>query len=101
MNKVIELRIEDNKIVLLRDDQPIVNIDTDNQKIIKAEDLLSLFDYSCGDLISIKPFDKEKYKESKLLAPAELFYGLLKDIVDKIPNLQLEDDNSKDIVKAN
>jgi hypothetical protein len=101
MNKVIELRIEDNKIVLLRDDQPIVNIDSDNQKIVKAEDLLSLFDYSYGDLVSIKPFDKEKYKESKLLAPAELFYGMLKDIVDKVPNLQLNDDNTKDIVKAN
>lgn len=42
MNKVIELKIEDNKIVLLRDDQPIVYIESDNQKIVKAEDLLYL-----------------------------------------------------------
>lgn len=101
MNKVIELRIEDNNIVLLRDNQKIVSIDSDNQKTVKAEDLLSLFNYSYGDSVSIKPFDKEKYKESKLLAPAELFYGMLEDIVDKISNIKLDDDNTKDIIKAN
>jgi len=101
MNKVIELRIEDNNIVLLRDNQKIVSIDSDNQKTVKAEDLLSLFNYSYGDSVSIKPFDKEKYKESELLAPAKLFYGMLKDIVDKISNIKLDDDNTKDIIKAN
>lgn len=94
MNKIITLKMkEDKDLVILRDDVEKITIPKDN-RTIKANEIFDLFDYNVGDSYEIE-IDNEKNLDEQVV---NFFHELLSEISEQIITYKEEEDEFASLV---
>ena len=94
MNKIITLKMkEDKDLVILRDGTEMISISKDN-RTIKANEIYDLFDYNVGDSYEIK-IENDNNQDEQVV---NFFHELLNEISEQIISYKEEEDEFASLV---